>query len=216
MASPFELILFDLDGTLIDSREDITNSMNHALVEIGLSPLSESLIASFVGKGIKTLVAKVLGSENDPRIPQLRSLFRDHYYKHSLDKTMLYQGIFELIHQLSGRELAIVTNKPEAMSEKVLSGLNIRQHFKWLVGGDTFPVIKPDPQVVSNILKESLKNIEKMVMIGDSKIDIELAKNIGITSIGVCYGYRPELELKDAGADYIVHHVSELAEILLG
>ncbi len=216
MKKNFDLILFDLDGTLIDSREDIANSMNHALVEMGLPPLSDALIASFVGKGIKTLVAKVLGSAQDPRLPQLRHLFRDYYHEHSLDKTKLYPEMFELIHQLIDRELAIVTNKPVAMSEKILTGFHIRQHFKWLVGGDTFPVIKPDPQVLSNILKESQKIKEQMVMIGDSKIDIELAKNVGISSIGVCYGYRPEQELKDAGADYIVHHVAELAEILLG
>ena len=119
------------------------------------------------------------------------------------------------MRSLSEVELAVVSNKPHRMTEKILKGLNIEGFFKWVVGGDTYPVMKPNPQVLSNILAQSQKNRERL-MVGDSSVDIQTGRACGIDTCGVTYGFRPLEELKAAGADMLVHSVIELQQVLGG
>ena len=211
----YGLIIFDLDGTLIDSKRDIANSINFALGSVGLNPLSETEISGFVGHGVRALIGQVLGSLEDSRLPMLRKNFQEHYDQHLLDTTQLYAGITELLKSLPEVELAVVSNKPHRMTEKILKGLNIEGFFKWVVGGDTYPVMKPNPQVLSNILAQSQKNRERL-MVGDSSVDIQTGRACGIDTCGVTYGFRPLEELKAAGADILVHSVIELQQVLAG
>lgn len=130
---------------------------------------------------MQELIIKVLGSKDDPRIPTLRAAFRDYYQKNLLTKTYLYPGLDKLLADLAAIPvlMGVVTNKPQMMSEKILQGLKLDQHFKWLVGGDTYAFMKPDPRVFSNILRESQKTTDKILMVGDSHIDILCCQGSG-------------------------------------
>src|SRR5262247_1792480 len=146
--TPLSLIIFDLDGTLIDSKVDIANSVNYALEREGFRTLPSSTIESFVGRGLSHLVQDVLGTSTAEDVQRVALAFWDHYIEHSLDETVLYPGVRDFLGRRPDLPKAVVTNKPYILSKKILEGLNIDRHFRWLIGGDTLPVQKPSPEIL--------------------------------------------------------------------
>jgi phosphoglycolate phosphatase len=179
-----------LDGTLIDSKTDLVNSVNATLCEIGRSELPAETIAGCIGHGAPQLIASVLGpdSSDSDRNASL-AIFLAHYEKHYLDSTTLYPGVKEALAALSDRPMAVLTNKPLKMTLQILEGLGLAKYFCVVYGGDSFEKKKPDPQGALSILKELSAQPEYAAMIGDSDVDIQTARNANMLAVAVTYGF---------------------------
>jgi phosphoglycolate phosphatase len=213
-----QLLIFDLDGTLIDSRLDIANSVNAALRAMDLEPLELNQVAAYVGHGAPLLMRRVLGDAAPEEQVQLGlSLFLKHYAEHPLDATRLYPGVRESLDRLraAGKQLAVLTNKPDAVTLAIVAGLGLRDHFLAVHGGDSFARKKPDPEGVFSILRRAQVSPEQAMMVGDSSVDIRTARNAGIRACGVLYGFQPE-SLSDPAPDLLVDRMEQLADSILG
>ena len=152
----YSLVIFDLDGTLVDSRLDLANSVNFTRTQLGLLPLENERIYTYVGDGAPMLLRRALGpTYNDQEIHEAVQVFLRHYRVHLLDHTILYPGVEETLEGLEKATLAVLTNKPVAPSRTILQGLGVLRHFKHVYGGDSFEQKKPDPAGVLEILKET-------------------------------------------------------------
>ncbi len=212
-----DFLVFDLDGTLVDSKEDIADALNRALGEMGYPPLSLDLIGRFVGNGINPLIARTVAAAGHPeREDDLRERFRDHYADGLLNKTGLFPGVAETLARLAGRyRMGLITNKPLRFTLPIVAGLHLSDYFGDAVyGGDSFPVIKPDPTSFFTIAKTYGVDPARGVMVGDSAVDIMTAKNAGAASVGVTYGFRGREELDAAGADVIIDRFDEIESFL--
>src|SRR5882757_6871567 len=214
-----KLLIFDLDGTLIDSRRDLVNSVNAALRSLGRDELPSDEIAAMVGDGAPTLVRRALGDTVDEALLK-RGLefFLSYYREHKLDYTRLYDGIPEALETLRGangarRVMSVLTNKPVNPSRAIVDALGIAEKFASVYGGNSFETKKPDPLGINTILAETGVRPEEALMIGDSSIDIVTGHNAGLWTCGVTYGFAPH-SLPDAEPDVVVDTPLELAEML--
>lgn len=205
-----ELIIFDLDGTLIDSKADIATSVNHALAQENFPTLDQQTIESFVGRGMMHLIRDALGEPSEEQAQKVGQNFWSHYMEHLLDQTYMYPGVVEFLEQFPDIEKAVVTNKPYAFSKKILEGLKINHHFRWLIGGDSLPHQKPSSKMLDPIFKDLGKKPHSL-MVGDSQIDVDCGKGAGILTCGVTYGFRDKEELIACKPDYLISEFSELA-----
>ncbi len=216
-ARPCGLFLFDLDGTLIDSRADIASSVNITLTHMDLPLLEESRIADFVGSGLPQLIERSL-RETTGRQPESAGIqegiriFKEAYGKHLLDQTRLYPNVNEALDRISWAPLAIVTNKPEDFSRRILDGLGIGSRFRIIVGGDSVQKRKPDPEALIRAMDFCRGSVSETVMIGDSAIDIQAGKAAGVMTCGVLGGFRTQEEIRASGCDVIIKSLLELAD----
>jgi phosphoglycolate phosphatase len=214
---PCRLFLFDLDGTLIDSRADIVFSLNLALKHLNVGILPESRISDFVGEGVQKLVERSLraitGCEPDSSMTEEGiALFREEYGKHLLDRTRLYPDVKEALARLSWAKFAVVSNKPEGFSRRILEGLDLAHRFCIILGGDSTQNRKPDPESLLKAMDSCGAPPSETAMIGDSAVDIEAGKAAGVITCGVLGGFRREGELEAAACDLIVRSLLELAD----
>lgn len=208
------LLVWDLDGTLVDSMPDLATSVNAVREARGLSALPLPIIQSYVGSGARTLMQRSLAPIEGQDLDQALASFLDIYEKHLLDQTRPYAGIPELLRNLEQRfTLAVLTNKPDKHSLQIMEGLELSSYFKGIYGGDSFKVRKPDPTGALEMLKTFGVMPEEAIMIGDSDNDSLTAKHAGMWSIGVRYGYSPE-SFERAPADIYVDDVGEIMELL--
>jgi phosphoglycolate phosphatase len=212
---PCRLFLFDLDGTLIDSRADISNSLNFALARLGLDSLNESQVADFVGNGVQRLVERALreATGHDPAETLTREgmqLFREEYTNHLLDKTCLYPHVTEALDSLSWAKFAVVSNKPQNFSIRILEGLGIAHRFSIILGGDSIQNRKPDPESLLKAMDFCGAIPSETAMVGDSAVDIEAGKAAGVATCGILGGYRSEKDLRATGCDVIIKDLLEL------
>lgn len=206
------LLIFDLDGTLIDSKRDISNSLNFALKEEGMPTLPHEQIEALVGHGARTLVRDALGNPSEEKVGRVFQVFWQRYLDHCLDETHLYPGVAEFLERHSEWPMAVVTNKPELFSQKILEGLKIRSRFRWLIGGDTLAVQKPDPAVFDPIFRELGGEIQGL-MVGDSHVDVECGRAAGLKTCAVTYGFRSRAELLESQPDFLIENFSEFASL---
>jgi phosphoglycolate phosphatase len=206
-------VVFDLDGTLVDSRADITHSVNHVLAGVCLPPISSAEIGAHVGRGVTNLVRSVLGATHRHLFKKALALFKKHYAEHLLDHTTLYPGVSETLRSLSGLPMAVLTNKPTDYSVRILEGLQVNRYFSVILGGDTLPVKKPAPDAILMLAGRFAVAPERILMVGDSVIDVEAGKNARARTCGVTYGFGNRQELTEAGADYLVDEFGEVAAI---
>jgi len=216
-ARPCGLFLFDLDGTLIDSRADIARALNLALARMDLPPLPESSVADFVGNGMSLLVERSLretigGPPGSARIQEGIRLFKEEYEKHLVDQTRLYPHVKEGLDRISWASFAVVTNKPEAFSRRILEEMGIANRFRIILGGDSVQKSKPDPEALFRAIEVCGGSIIQTAMVGDSAIDIQAGKAAGVMSCGVLGGFRPKEEIQKSGCDLIVENLLELAD----
>jgi phosphoglycolate phosphatase len=211
-----DCIVFDLDGTLIDSKTDIANSVNHTLHELGISPLPHDLIFDHVGHGVIHLIDESLKvSRSTNHLEEALAIFRAHYYDHLMDTTVLFPQVFETVDYFyPAKRMAVASNKPQRYVEKLLKELKVDRYFTSVYGGDRLPEKKPDPAVIFEILKETGAVPGRAIIVGDSWIDITTGKNAGIYTCGVSYGFRALREILDAGPDVIIDRMGELKDLL--
>jgi phosphoglycolate phosphatase len=214
-----KLLIFDLDGTLIDSRQDLVNSVNAALRSLGRDELPSDEIAAMVGDGAPVLVRRALGETvGDDLVRRGLEYFLSYYREHKLDYTRLYDGIPEALETLQGsngnrRVMSILTNKPVNPSRAIVEALGIANKFVSVYGGNSFETKKPDPLGINTILAETGVRPEEAVMIGDSAVDILTGRAAGTWTCGVTYGFAPHT-LEETPGDAIVDTPTELAAIL--
>src|SRR6476661_9847930 len=215
-----KLLIFDLDGTLVDSREDLANSINSMLRHFKKKELPHEVIASYIGDGAPMLVRRALGDPDDENFVQDALLyFMAWYREHKLDNTYVYEGIKEALNAIrksrDGQPLkmAVLSNKPVGPSRAIVEALGLGPYFFQIYGGNSFHTKKPDPTGVQALLEEAGAAAEETVIIGDSDIDVLTARNSGIYSVGVTYGLAPHT-LQDAPPDVLIDHPRELADVL--
>lgn len=206
-----DLFIFDLDGTLIDSKRDIALSVHHTMKILGLSPISDEMIASYVGNGVTPLIRKSVGENPKLNVDEAIRIFMAHYEEHCLDSTRPFPDIPEVLDHFKDKIKIVATNKPQGFSEKILDGLGLTTHFQGIFGGDTHFPKKPDPAVIHHLLKTFQAEVAKSVIIGDSRIDIETGRNARILTCGVTWGFRPGEEL--TGSDFLVDRPEDLIRI---
>ncbi|MGO9402511.1 MAG: HAD family hydrolase [Terriglobales bacterium] len=224
------LLVFDLDGTLIDSRLDLIHSVNAMLRHIGRPELADDLIASYVGDGAPVLVRRALGDtdiNDEAFFRRALEYFLGYYRLHKLDHTTVYEGIPEVLAELAAgtcradipvrqrlqRTMAVLSNKPVNPSRDILRALGLGDFFVCVYGGNSFPTKKPDPLGVQTILQETGIPADEALIIGDSSVDVLTGRNAGLWTCGVTYGFAPH-SLEEVAPDVVVETPRELAELL--
>ena len=216
---PCRLFIFDLDGTLVDSRADLVTSLNLALNRLGHKSLSSDCIGGFVGDGSDKLIERALraASGRDPDnvgLQEMMRIYMEEYGKHLLDETRLRDQAVEALNALSGAELAVVTNKYAAFSRRILDGLGIGNRFSIILGGDSVDRRKPDPEALVKAMDFCRAAPEETVMIGDSLTDIEAGKAANAATCAILGGFRPDEELRNSGCDFLISSLMQIADYL--
>jgi phosphoglycolate phosphatase len=212
------LLIFDLDGTLVDSKQDLIDSVNATRGFMNLPPLPGPTVARHVGRGAMALIQSSLGdSAPATEVQKAYGFFIEHYGEHMLDKTVLYDGVRESLDALkdSGHTLAVLTNKPVRFSERMMDRLGLGKHFIKIYGGNSFePKKKPDPIGIHALLSETGLAKARTIMVGDSSVDIRTARNAAVRSCGVTWGFQPETFVEEP-PDFTVDHMRQLHERIL-
>ncbi|MGH9406555.1 MAG: HAD family hydrolase [Terriglobia bacterium] len=206
------LLIFDLDGTLIDSEADLALSVNAMLARIGREPLQRPVIASYVGQGVTVLVKRALGAAEAP-LEEAVAFFLDYYREHMLDHTALYPGVREALEELIPRKLVVLTNKPVNFSRQILAGLGVDRFFSLVYGGNSFEQKKPHPAGILRSMEECRSRATETLMVGDSETDVLTGRNAGAWTCGVTYGIGSQT-LARAEPDFFVDDLRELPRFL--
>lgn len=219
--SPKTVVLFDLDGTLVDSVPDLAMSIDHMMAEVGHPPCGEDRVRHYIGDGATRLIERALTGQMDKKPVQAEyqrahKLFFDHYAKNVCQKSVLYPGALQALQELDsdGYALCCVTNKPGLFTLPLLQALGIDSFFKLVLSGDTLQRKKPDPLPLIHAAKEMKAEIGQVVMVGDSKNDIIAAKSAGMDSIAVTYGYNHGTDIALSNPDRVVDNLNQLSSIL--
>jgi phosphoglycolate phosphatase len=209
-------LVFDLDGTLIDSKLDLALSIDATLKRMGRASLPHEQIYSYVGNGALMLVRRALGdSVTDAEAEEGHRYFLSYYREHMLDNTVTYPGVREALDLLSGRSMAVLTNKPVRFSEGILAGLGISHYFRYVYGGNSFESKKPDPEGMNILLRDLSVAPREAMIVGDSDVDVRTARNAGTWSCGVSYGLGLE-GLRACPPDLMLDNLAELPAQLNG
>jgi phosphoglycolate phosphatase len=213
-----KLLIFDLDGTLIDSRLDLVHAVNAMLRHFKRSELPSDVIASYVGDGAPMLVRRALGDPKDEHFAKSAlEFFLTYYRAHKLDNTHVYAGIEESLAAIENangirRKMAVLSNKPVNPSRAILEALGLAEYFVHVYGGNSFPTKKPDPLGARTLLEQTRTRAEEALMIGDSSVDVITGRNAGMWTCGVTYGFAPHT-LCEAPPDVVVDKPQELAKL---
>ncbi len=216
LLSQIRLLVFDLDGTLIDSQLDLALSVNAMRYAIGFGPLSHDLVATYVGRGVAVLVRRALGDQaTDGDVDRGIAIFLDYYRRHMLDNTVTYPGVREALEELQDRKLAVLTNKPYKFSREILSGLGIDRYFAFVYGGNSFAQKKPDPIGVAKLMSDTQIPPAQTLIVGDSDTDVLTGRAAGVWTCGVSYGFGAHT-LESAPPDLLLGDLRDLSLLLNG
>ena len=204
------LIIYDLDGTLVDTKEDISQAANHMLSQLRLPPLASHEICRYVGRGLHNLAKGCLKTDDPARIEQGTKSYRAYYATHLLDHSKLYPGVSEVLEHFKSRTQVVITNAPNPYSREILVGLGVAGYFIEIVAGDSAYPKKPDPASVRSIMKRVRVAPEETLMVGDSPIDIETGRNAGVLTVGIAQGFADDHELQAASPDVLIRNFTEL------
>ena len=210
------LIIFDLDGTLIDSGKDLAISMNATREHFGLTPLDPALIYSYVGNGAGVLVRRAMGENaSDQTVEEALNFFLRFYRMHALEHTKLYPGVREAVEALfgAGHKQVVLTNKPVRISLDIVTALGLHSYFMRVYGGDSFDRKKPDPTGAIQLIREAGVTPSETLLVGDSGVDVQTARNAGVRSCGVSWGFQPEA-FEAHPPDFLISDPRQLLEHL--
>ncbi|HET8547944.1 MAG TPA: HAD family hydrolase [Bryobacteraceae bacterium] len=210
------LLIFDLDGTLIDSKQDLVQAVNAARRRMHLAPLDNDTVASYVGNGAPVLIRRAMGPQaTEEQCREALEYFYEFYREHMLDHTRLYPGVREALDQLhaAGMPMAVLTNKPVRFSRGIIEGLGVAGHFFQVYGGNSFEQKKPHPVGVETLMSEAHAGRAETLMIGDSAVDIQTARNAGVRAVGVTWGLQPE-SLEQVPPDHVIRDMRELVPLV--
>lgn len=208
-------VVFDLDGTLIDSSRDITSAVNATRKHFGLKPLTVHEVIRCIGSGIKALIEKSIFEEGITDLIVARDILIRHYHDNLLKETTVYPGISPLLKSLSGKyKLAIATNKPFNLTTETIKGLGLTNAFEIIAAPETTGKPKPDPGILKHIVSILEIKPEETIMVGDSPVDIETAKNFGCKACAVTWGYNIPEVLHEFKPDYVIHEPLDLLSYL--
>jgi phosphoglycolate phosphatase len=195
------LIIYDLDGTLVDTREDIADAANHMRIAHGLIPLDDEKIWKFVGKGLFHLIQQCLATEDPKAIRRGSKIYRAHYTKHMLDKSKLYAGARECLELFKGIQQVVITNKPNPYAETILKELCVYRYLSRLVAGENEFPFKPEPASTLALMAAAKVTPNETLWVGDSDVDIETARNAGVHVAALTHGFVSKEKLKAAKPD---------------
>jgi len=208
-----ELIIFDLDGTLVDSCEDITQALNYCFEKRGISGFSKEEVKKMVGEGVNRLIEKALQSKGVHLPPQeLIECFVKYYSEHIVDFSKSYPEVKETLEELKDIKKAVISNKLTELSVKTLESLGLLKYFDFVGGSDFFPERKPSSVPIIETIKKFNTTHDKTLIVGDSELDILAGKLAGVRTVAVTYGYRNKELLKDA--DFMIDRFSDLIKIV--
>lgn len=211
-----DLLIFDLDGTLIDSKRDLADSVNATLMWMGLPPIADEVVSSYVGSGAAVLIRRALPDASEADHARALRYFLDYYREHMLDATILYPGVRNALDRLldAGVPMAVLTNKPVRFSIRLLAGLGLEPHFFRVYGGNSFEKKKPHPMGIDRLVAETGAGRARTVMVGDSGVDVRTARNARVRACGVSWGFQPETFGEDP-PDFVIDHMSVLADMVI-
>ena len=210
------LLVFDLDGTLIDSKLDLVHSVNAMRIMMNLPAIGEEIVASYVGNGAPVLVRRALGKEaSDADAQRALEYFLAYYHDHMLDNTRLYPGVREALDRMraAGSKMAVLTNKPVRFSRQILDGLGLAPYFRYIYGGNSFENKKPNPAGMGVLLRDFGAAPKQAMLVGDSEVDVQTARNAGTWCCCVTYGLGSD-KLSSNPPDLLVGSLTELAACL--
>lgn len=212
----YDLIIFDLDGTLIDSKVDLVNSVNFTRKQLNLNPLPDEIIFSYIGDGVQKLIQRAINeTRNKSVFSRALDIFLGHYRDHLLDYTMVYPGVLEVLTKLDHKVLGILTNKPLESTLAILTGLRIKERFCFIYAGNSFKQKKPHPVGINRILNETKIPRHRTLMVGDSYIDMETGQNARVSTCGVTYGLAANT-LSSCNPQFLIDDIKKLIPIVLG
>lgn len=212
----YDLIIFDLDGTLIDSKVDLVNSVNFTRKQLNLNPLSDEIIFSYIGDGVQKLIQRAISeARNESLFSRALDIFLGHYRDHLLDHTMVYPGVLEVLTKLDHKILGILTNKPLESTLAILTGLKIKERFYFIYAGNSFKQKKPHPAGINKILNETKIPRHRTLMVGDSSTDMETGQNARVSTCGVTYGLAGNT-LSSCKPQFLIDDIRKLIPIVLG
>ena len=208
------LIMFDFDGTIADTKDDIAASANHVLTRRGESVKPVDEVAGFIGDGLPTLLRRLLQVDDDDVIADAIEIFREHYSEHCLDKTRAYPGVEETLEHFGDKTLAVVTNKPKFFTDKILEDLGLSHYFVTVVGGDGAYAKKPSPEAFQAVLGALMIPAGKALVVGDSPNDVNGGRAAGCITCAVTYGIGSRDALEASSPDFTVDAFPHLIDIV--
>lgn len=209
------IIIFDFDGVIIDSGQDIASAMQHVLKQFKQPMLTGEKIISHVGHGVEYLIRNCFSGCDDDTIEQVIPIYRKHYLENAVVETRLYEHVketLEYIESSKNKKIALVTNKPEDLALKILEVLGVKQYFDMVVGPESVKKMKPDPEGILQVLEHFKLPAQHAIMVGDSYVDVEAGKNAGTLTCGVTYGLGNREELIKSSPDILISDLAELLE----
>lgn len=213
MAS-IETIFFDVDGTLVDASQDIANAMNHALRVLGFPELSKEAIVSHVGAGVKDLIRKSIGTDDEAIVEKGTKLYTGHYIAHAADETILYPHVIDILEYFKNKRKFILTNRYASFADVALRGLGIRDYFEEIIGGDDEKCLKPLACVVDRAVKRFGIDKSKTLIVGDMDVDVMTGKNAGVAVCWITHGLGKVEDVGPLKPEYIIDDLIELKEII--
>jgi phosphoglycolate phosphatase len=209
-----DLIVFDLDGTLVDSLPDLANAANYACRSLGLPEHSAAAIQGMIGGGEKVFVSRFLGPENQGHFAAALQLYLEYYTRHCGDLTYVYPGVKEALARLAGKRLAVLSNKMERLSQRVVQLMGLAPFFAAVRGGDSYGVLKPAPEGLRALIQELGVDPDRTLMVGDKTADVSAGREAGAHTVGVSYGYGDLNSLTAAAPEKLIRNLSELPDLI--
>ena len=210
-----DLLIFDLDGTLVDTRRDLANAVNYALRQLHKDEVDVDTVTSYVGDGVRKLLERALGEVAKTQLEAAHRHFRSYYHEHIADFSQPYSGVREMLTHFAHKQKAVLTNKPQEFTEALLQRLALRRHFAMVIGGQSHLKLKPDPQAVFNILRDFDLPAPRTLIIGDGENDILVGKAAKIVTCAAAYGFRPLEKLCALQPDFVIAAPAELMDFVV-
>jgi phosphoglycolate phosphatase len=208
-------MVFDFDGTLIESGRDIAASVNYTLETLGLSPRDSAVIMNFIGDGVQKLIERSLGADSMSRFHEAMEIFSLHYEEHLLDSTQLYDSAIEVLLHFQNKKKIVITNKREHFTLKIVKYFGLMEHFDEIIGADSRPYKKPDPRLLKPLFERYQISPDRTVVIDDGVNDILLARNAGALSCALLNGLTKREALLPLNPDFCCEEISELAKLFI-